>query len=251
MIHKFQELYLSSFTKKALGREYYLVSVKPAPDNITYAAFFSMWVGFKEDLKGKKLYEERVIGSIDPKGAKDKFKKAGEKVAVIDNENELTAALNIGGHFLIEEDVMKSHWSEILIPRVTIDSYGQGCIDYNLIAKPQLARFAKGKLRMEVMSRDNLCCRVCGKSPDDERYLTLEVHHIKPWEEGGITEPSNLITLCNLCHEGINEVNRYLLWKKIGIDFQFQNHLIYKNVPSLGHIIHNSVIFKIERGSTG
>ncbi|OOQ61776.1 HNH endonuclease [Mucilaginibacter pedocola] len=247
MTNEFLELYISAFDKKAHGREYYFVSVKPQSEDITYAAFFSLWIRYREDIKPNISFSERRICSVDPEIIRRNFKGAGEQVAIIDNKKELTASLYIGGHFLIEDDVMKENWSEILAPKIIIQSYSHGIIDYNIVAKPQLARFAKGKLRMEIMTRDGLCCRVCGKSPDDERYLTLEVHHIKPWEEGGITEPSNLITLCNLCHEGITEVDRKLLWKKVGVDFQFQNHLIYKNAPTLTHVIDNAVQFKIDK----
>lgn len=249
MKNEIQGLYLSAFQKKAKGNDYYLVSVKPSLEKTTYAAFFSMWVGFRKDEKSIAEYEERAISLVDPDGVAGNFKQARQKVAVIDNNIELTAALSIGGHFLIEEKVMTDHWSEILIPKVVIDSYDQGCLDYNLFARPNLARFARGKLRMEILDRDGLRCRVCGKSPDDERYLTLEVHHIKPWEEGGITEPFNLITLCHLCHDGISEVNRRYLLQKIGINFPLQNHKIYGFEKSLRGIAHNSVTFKIERQS--
>jgi hypothetical protein len=54
------------------------------------------------------------------------------------------------------------------------------------------------KKRLEVMKRDKFRCKLCG-----EEEKTLHVHHKKylknsdPWD----CENSNLITLCEYCHE--------------------------------------------------
>lgn len=57
---------------------------------------------------------------------------------------------------------------------------------------------------MAVLCRDNRRCRVCGRRPDDDVDIVLEVHHIRPWAKGGATEMSNLITLCHTCHAGLD-----------------------------------------------
>lgn len=53
------------------------------------------------------------------------------------------------------------------------------------------------KKRLEILSRDEFTCKMCGDSEE-----TLHVHHIayksyNPWE----TENNLLITLCKSCHE--------------------------------------------------
>jgi hypothetical protein len=56
--------------------------------------------------------------------------------------------------------------------------------------------------RLEIMQRDEFCCRVCGDSES-----TLNVHHgyygkgLAPWEYGDDT----LWTLCSSCHEYISD----------------------------------------------
>jgi hypothetical protein len=222
------------------------VSIKQSDQGIAYAAFFSVFNNnFVKDATGIERYEERIICTVDPEKIRYQLGRASQNASIIETREELATALGIGGHFLIETKLMVKNWSEVLAPRIVVDSYDKGCLDYNMFAKPQVARFAKGRLRMEVLIRDDLRCRICGKSPDDERYLKLEVHHIKPWEEGGITEATNLITLCNLCHTDIALVDRKILFKKVGVLFPIQNHLIYEAKNSLVHIIDNSVTFKI------
>ncbi|MBX0329722.1 HNH endonuclease [Oscillochloris sp. ZM17-4] len=57
---------------------------------------------------------------------------------------------------------------------------------------------------MEVIKRDKLRCRICGRAPKDYEDLELHVHHILPWGDGGSTEAENLITLCHTCHSGLH-----------------------------------------------
>jgi predicted restriction endonuclease len=109
---------------------------------------------------------------------------------------------------------------------------------------------------MQIFDRDECRCRICGASPDTDRHATIEVHHIKPWEEGGITSPENLITLCKLCHDNIIYVDRKILYRKIGINFPLQNHLIFnsqnnysfKQRTQLSHYMYNAVTLRIKIG---
>lgn len=55
-------------------------------------------------------------------------------------------------------------------------------------------RRVKGKLRDEVLERDNQACVSCGSEDD------LEVHHIIPRDQGGKNAKENLATLCVGCH---------------------------------------------------
>ncbi len=61
-------------------------------------------------------------------------------------------------------------------------------------------------VRVQVLTRDNFSCVECGwnrsmLSPDDPRKM-LELHHIKHHKDGGENTVDNLITLCNVCHDG-------------------------------------------------
>ncbi|MBE6063087.1 MAG: HNH endonuclease [Clostridium butyricum] len=56
------------------------------------------------------------------------------------------------------------------------------------------------RLRTRIKERDNYTCRQCGNSTANEPNLLLEIDHIIPIAKGGLTEESNLQTLCWKCN---------------------------------------------------
>ena len=58
------------------------------------------------------------------------------------------------------------------------------------------------KLRYQVFSRDNATCKCCGRSPQFNPELKLQIDHIIPFSKGGKTELDNLQLLCSDCHYG-------------------------------------------------
>jgi 5-methylcytosine-specific restriction endonuclease McrA len=52
-------------------------------------------------------------------------------------------------------------------------------------------------LRFEILKRDGFRCRYCGA-----KGVPLQVDHIKPVIQGGLTEPKNLTTACDECNGG-------------------------------------------------
>ena len=55
-------------------------------------------------------------------------------------------------------------------------------------------------MRYDVMRRDGFRCVLCGRSAQDG--ATLHVDHIIPLAKGGLSEMSNLRTLCDRCNMG-------------------------------------------------
>jgi 5-methylcytosine-specific restriction endonuclease McrA len=58
-------------------------------------------------------------------------------------------------------------------------------------------------IRSGVIERDGGRCRICGKDLSTVPSWLTEVHHVRPKAEGGLDLPSNLITLCVMCHKRI------------------------------------------------
>jgi cell division protein FtsL len=56
------------------------------------------------------------------------------------------------------------------------------------------------KLREYIKNRDNHTCCSCHNSIENEPNLLLEIDHILPLSKGGMTEESNLQTLCWKCN---------------------------------------------------
>ena len=60
------------------------------------------------------------------------------------------------------------------------------------------------KKRLEILSRDNFSCVVCGKGIETD--TSLHVHHLSymkgrmPWEY----DNSNFVTLCEHCHSEVH-----------------------------------------------
>lgn len=57
------------------------------------------------------------------------------------------------------------------------------------------------KLRLDVLTRDNFCCVLCGRSTK-VHGVALEVDHKVPVAQGGSNEMDNLQTLCKDCNRG-------------------------------------------------
>lgn len=62
------------------------------------------------------------------------------------------------------------------------------------IAKAKKYQFEFEEVRPLILERDNNKCNKCGRSE------LLDVHHIVYRSAGGTNEPSNLLTLCAVCH---------------------------------------------------
>jgi 5-methylcytosine-specific restriction endonuclease McrA len=62
-------------------------------------------------------------------------------------------------------------------------------------------------LRNFIKQRDNFTCKTCQISTRDEAHLLLEVDHIQPISKGGLSEESNLQTLCWKCNR--TKSNKY------------------------------------------
>jgi len=69
---------------------------------------------------------------------------------------------------------------------------------------PKMMRASAWRMiRGGVIERDGGVCRLCGKDLSNVPSWLTEVHHIRPKCEGGTDHPSNLVTLCVMCHRRI------------------------------------------------
>jgi len=64
-------------------------------------------------------------------------------------------------------------------------------------------------VRIEVLERDSFSCKFCGwnianRNHADRIRNLLELHHIDHHADGGKNIVSNLITLCNVCHDDVH-----------------------------------------------
>jgi hypothetical protein len=90
------------------------------------------------------------------------------------------------------------------------------------------------KKRLEIMSRDDFACSICG---DDKS--TLNVHHLfykkgkKPWEY----QDKALITLCDSCHENEHQEKQNLTANFNNLPILSQSKsLLIENIEDLSDI---------------
>lgn len=72
-------------------------------------------------------------------------------------------------------------------------------LTFTAFAKEQRSLMTS-KLRQKIKERDKYTCQYCGNSINQEPNLLLEIDHIIPVSKGGLTEESNLQTLCWRCN---------------------------------------------------
>jgi hypothetical protein len=252
-----QNVYIGSFTNKLSATDYFLLSTK-ADNKEVLVSFLSMW--YNDDTIDYELLlsqnkEMREISLVEPEKIIKNYKKMGQNIPVINTREELLSAISIGGHALVGSDIVNKHWREITKPFMTLKDNKNGFIEYDSIAGRYLKRFAVGDYRTKIFDRDGCQCRVCGSSPDDSVHVRLEVHHIKPWEEGGLSTPENLITLCSTCHSGINMIDRASLFKKVGLRLPIDKIQLLPLTQSATnddymthlHLQYNAVTLKIKK----
>jgi hypothetical protein len=110
----------------------------------------------------------------------------------------------MGGHALIEETIVTAYRPDFLSDRPVTKEGHRGFRDLSSYGPGALKHAPTPKLRMQVLERDGRRCRICGRRPDDHVDVELHVHHIRPWQLGGLTEFCNLITLCHTFHNGLS-----------------------------------------------
>lgn len=157
------------------------------------------WVGWSNEERREELRSARLVYP----GYVELWKASGEPYAVIHTADELSLFLVGGGNAPVEESLGKRIFSEILGAHRSFRDGAVGFVSPSLLPQNAFRRVPTPKIRMQVLKRDQRRCRVCGRRPDDHLDLVLHVHHIRPWEKGGITDPKNLITLCHTCHAGL------------------------------------------------
>ncbi len=74
------------------------------------------------------------------------------------------------------------------------------------------------EVRRRVLIRDSSTCQECKKPLSDIPSWFTEVHHIVPRERGGSDHPSNLKTLCIVCHRSHTNELLAQLWLEAIVD---------------------------------
>lgn len=63
------------------------------------------------------------------------------------------------------------------------------------------------QLAASIREQDEYTCRNCARQGGPHGDVQLEVHHVVPLSKGGSNRASNLITLCEDCHNAVHHKN--------------------------------------------
>jgi hypothetical protein len=190
---------LSALNKPRSGGCYYAITLTAAHNNKVVFGTQTYWVGWADAQQRHELRKARLVY---PEFVK-LWKGLKQPYAFIHTVDELILFLLGGGNALVEQELGERFFPRMLDTDVSIPHGPRGFIEPGLLEPTAFRRAPTPKIRMQVFDRDNRRCRICGRRPDDNTDLVLHVHRIRPWEKGGVTDPSNLITLCHTCHSGL------------------------------------------------
>lgn len=179
--------------------EFHAITLTADADGTIQFGSHTIWVGWHDIERRIELRQSRIVGA--------RFRLGWELIGVpyvfVMTEDDLQLFLLIGGHGLVERAIAERIFGDWLKPRPAYPRGELGFTNGSAMGRA-LRRVPTPKLRMQVLMRDGRRCRICGRKPDDNVDLVLHVHHIRPWAIGGPTDPSNLITLCHTCHDGLH-----------------------------------------------
>jgi hypothetical protein len=159
----------------------------------------TIWAGYADEDQRVELRAARLVNLR----MAEVWASLGRPYVFVHNADQFLIFTMIGGNALVVPAVAEESVPEWLAPQPSYQTGLRGFVSPELADPSSLKRAPSPKLRMKVLSRDRRRCRICGRNPDDNVDLTLHVHHIRPWARRGLTEMSNLITLCHTCHAGL------------------------------------------------
>ncbi len=201
-------------TIPAIDGDYYAVSLMLSASGELEFGCQTQWVGYTDETPRREIREASLVNS-------DRMLKSwkilGEPGMVVNTTDDFLLFFAFGGNAVIEKSLAESVIADWLRPRVSVNVGQWGFAAPSLLGESALRRAPTAKHRMRIIQRDGYKCRVCGRSPRDYVDVELHVHHIRPWAAGGVTEDSNLMTLCHTCHGGLDphfEFNLFQLFPK-------------------------------------
>jgi hypothetical protein len=182
-------------------KDYYALTIFLGERGTPEYTCFSGWAGYTDEQPRREIREASLVHADRMMAA---WKDLGEPGMVVDGPADFALFFARGGHAIVESTLAEFVVPEWLAPRPMVHVGEWGYASPATLPSSAMQRAPTPKLRMTVLKRDDLRCRICGRRPSDHVDVELHVHHVRPWAIGGVTEESNLITLCHTCHKGLD-----------------------------------------------
>lgn len=184
-------------------KEYYTLTLLVTGEGRITWSTQTGWTGPSPTRPG---WEMRAPSLVHPRKMLDLWKSINRPGIVVNDELELYLFLRLGGNCIIESRFAEKMFSDFFTEAEFAPATPHGWIPTTNLSNQQRRKAPTRKLRMKVLLRDGGKCRICGRRPETNVDVELDVHHIRPWgrPHGGLTEEENLLTLCETCHDGLD-----------------------------------------------
>jgi hypothetical protein len=196
------------------GRDYYALTLLLGQNGEIEVGCQTLWVRYTDEEPRREIREARLV---NPERHLELWKALEEPGMVVNTADDFALFFACGGNALVERGLAATVVPDWLAPAVSINVGQCGFASPSNLPSGALQRAPSPKLRMSIIKRDAYKCRVCGRSPAGNSDIELHVHHVRPWAAGGVTEESNLMTLCHTCHNGLDphyEISLFQLMPK-------------------------------------
>ncbi|HWX84649.1 MAG TPA: HNH endonuclease [Xanthobacteraceae bacterium] len=167
------------------------------------------WVGWADDTQRHELRQGRIVYSDFVK----LWEALEQPFAFVHTVDDAMLFFLSGGNALVEKELAERLFPGMIKPHHSIPDGPTGFKGPGMFEATAFRRAPTPKIRMQVLNRDGRRCRICGRRPDDDTDVILHVHHIRPWEKGGVTDIGNLVTLCHTCHIGLEPHEDHSLFR--------------------------------------
>jgi len=186
--------------------EYYAITLTAEAEGRVTRSVQTHFVGFTKDRPRREL---RIGSLVIADNMAHIWKALGQGYLVVSNLTQLAIFIRLGGNALVERRIAEEFFRDLVREN---EVGGAGPLGSQIVSRdlptPELNRAPSRTQRMRIIRRDGYRCRICGRRPTENVDIQLDVHHIAAWGRGGLTVDSNLITVCDTCHDGLDDFHR-------------------------------------------
>lgn len=197
---------------------YYAITFLATDDGKIERYWQSQFKGWADTAKKREL---REIAPVYPLKMLQLLEDTGEPGVLVNSREDFLLYFLIGGHGVVEQSLCERFLPDLIKPKEIVRSIAKGFVVVETAPEGWLRRAPSRKDRMRLLKRDNLRCRICGRSPHDYVDIELHLHHVVPWSKGGLTEDDNLVTICGTCHDGLDPHYDPELFSMLGVNTLF------------------------------
>ena len=182
------------------GHSYYAVTILCTEDGRLQHTTQTCFGGFVDGTPRREL---RVPCEVIPEKMAAIWTEWEQPYLVVTTGADLKVFLLFGGNALVDVEVAKSHFRFATRGIEVFPDGLVGRIEAERVDPGELRKAPHPALRMAVLKRDDYKCVICGRRAADHVDVELNVHHVRPRSEAGLTKRNNLLTLCRTCHRGL------------------------------------------------